>query len=387
MMSQSCSIGGRSGDLAGQRNTLTPYRACWITTGMKNHVILLANTPRIMFIIHSATSEEDITRDLPICKYVIPPDQNDHFSLEAVTGLYRYHRYNSGVASKYGTNHRTFTLTSQKFAQQNQNIQQLISYDDIRLQKHLQFLNSLYLKADKNESEGIRGSGFSFKVLNNIHNLINEIETIKEEIKELEVFVSDLKELKDDLYKTAVSEKEGFENKLNEMKKEILQLIIPEDIVGDKDIILELSAGVGGQEAMLFARDMFEMYCHYACWKGWDCEILKFDETDIGGIKNAHIAVSGQNAFKIFKFESGVHRVQRVPKTEKAGRIHTSTMTVAVLPQPTEIEIVINPNDIELEFKRSGGAGGQHVNTTDSCVRIYHKPSGKLKYLGIVRLY
>ncbi|GFY54771.1 peptide chain release factor 1-like, mitochondrial [Trichonephila inaurata madagascariensis] len=231
-------------------------------------------------------------------------------------------------------------------------------------------------RAEKNESEGIRGSGFSFEVLNNIHNLINEIETTKEEIKELEVFVSDLKELKDDLYKTAVSEKESFENKLNEMKKEIFQLIIPEDIVGDKDIILELSAGVGGQEAMLFARDMFEMYCHYACWKGWDCEILKFDETDIGGIKNAHIAVSGQNAFKIFKFESGVHRVQRVPKTEKAGRIHTSTMTVAVLPQPTEIEIVINPNDIELEFKRSGGAGGQHVNTTDSCVRIYHKPSG-----------
>ncbi|GIY47218.1 peptide chain release factor 1-like, mitochondrial [Caerostris extrusa] len=156
----------------------------------------------------------------------------------------------------------------------------------------------------------------------------------------------------------------------------LFQLIIPIDVVDDKDIIMELSAGVGGQEAMLFAKDLFDMYCHYARWKGWNAEILKYDSTGIGGIRSAHIAINGQNAFKVFKYESGVHRVQRVPKTEKAGRIHTSTMTVAVLPQPSEIEVVIHPNDIELEFKRSSGAGGQHVNTTDSCVRIYHKPSG-----------
>ncbi|GFT23492.1 peptide chain release factor 1-like, mitochondrial [Nephila pilipes] len=229
-------------------------------------------------------------------------------------------------------------------------MQHLISYNDIRLQKHLQFLSSLYLKAEKNEIEGVRGSGFSFEVLKYVRNLRNEIELTEGEIKELEVFVSDLKELKDDLYKAAVSEKESLENKLKEMKSEILQLIVPANIVDDKDIILELSAGVGGQEAMLFAKDMFDMYCHYASWKGWNCELLKFDKTDIGGVKNAHIAVSGQNAFKIFKFESGVHRVQRVPKTEKAGRIHTSTMTVAVLPQPTEIDIEFIQNDIEVKF-------------------------------------
>ncbi|GBN62566.1 Peptide chain release factor 1-like, mitochondrial [Araneus ventricosus] len=156
----------------------------------------------------------------------------------------------------------------------------------------------------------------------------------------------------------------------------MLQWIIPSEIVDDKDIIMELTPGVGGQEAMLFTKHMFDMYCRYANWKGWKAEILRHDTTDLGGIRSAHIAISGHNAFKVLKFEGGVHRVQRVPKTEKAGRLHTSTMTVAVIPQPSEIDIVIHPSDIELEFKRSGGAGGQHVNTTDSCVRIYHKASG-----------
>ncbi|CAL1279979.1 unnamed protein product [Larinioides sclopetarius] len=273
-------------------------------------------------------------------------------------------------------NHRTFRFASQKFAEQKQNPQQLVSFEDIRLQKHLQFLSNLFMTSEKNETKEVFGHVFKLDVLRHINNLLQEIARAKEEIRELEVFISDLKELKDDLYNAALDEKQKFESKLEEMENEMLQLIIPSEVVDDKDIIIELTPGVGGQEAMLFAKDMFDMYCRYANWKGWKAEILRFDTTDLGGIRSAHVAISGHNAFKVLKFEGGVHRVQRVPKTEKAGRIHTSTMTVAVIPQPSEIDIVIHPNDIELEFKRSGGAGGQHVNTTDSCVRIYHKPSG-----------
>ncbi|KFM73929.1 Peptide chain release factor 1-like, mitochondrial, partial [Stegodyphus mimosarum] len=205
---------------------------------------------------------------------------------------------------------------------------------------------------------------------------MHDIDQINAELKELEEFISELKEKEDEFLSTALSEKETLNTHIEHLKNEILDLLIPIDVVDDKDIIMELSPGVGGQEAMLFTKDMCDMYCHFADWKGWSYEILKYDATDIGGLRSAHISVTGPNAFKILKYECGVHRVQRVPKTEKAGRIHTSTMTVAVLPQPTEIDIVINPRDLEFEYKHSSGAGGQNVNKTESCVRITHKPSG-----------
>ncbi|XP_029799860.1 peptide chain release factor 1-like, mitochondrial isoform X2 [Suricata suricatta] len=144
----------------------------------------------------------------------------------------------------------------------------------------------------------------------------------------------------------------------------------------ENDLILEVTAGVGGQEAMLFTSEMFEMYQRYATFKRWHFETLEYFPSEIGGLRHASASIGGLEAYKHLKFEGGVHRVQRVPKTEKQGRIHTSTMTVAILPQPTEINLVIHPKDLRIDTKRASGAGGQHVNTTDSAVRIVHLPTG-----------
>ncbi|XP_041418658.1 peptide chain release factor 1-like, mitochondrial isoform X2 [Xenopus laevis] len=139
---------------------------------------------------------------------------------------------------------------------------------------------------------------------------------------------------------------------------------------------MEVTAGVGGQEAMLFTAEMFEMYNNYAVYKNWSFDLLEYFSSELGGLRHATVSIGGHDAYRCLKFEGGVHRVQRVPKTEKQGRIHTSTMTVAILPQPSEINLVINPKDLRIETKRASGAGGQHVNTTDSAVRIVHIPTG-----------
>ncbi|XP_072532911.1 peptide chain release factor 1-like, mitochondrial isoform X2 [Salminus brasiliensis] len=142
------------------------------------------------------------------------------------------------------------------------------------------------------------------------------------------------------------------------------------------DLVLEVTAGVGGQEAMLFTAEIFDMYQNYASYQGWGFDTLEYMSSEIGGLRHATASISGPHSYKKMKFEAGVHRVQRVPKTERQGRMHTSTMTVAILPQPAEISFTINPKDLRIETKRASGAGGQHVNTTDSAVRIVHLPTG-----------
>uniref|UniRef100_A0A3P8U828 Peptide chain release factor 1-like, mitochondrial n=1 Tax=Amphiprion percula TaxID=161767 RepID=A0A3P8U828_AMPPE len=159
-------------------------------------------------------------------------------------------------------------------------------------------------------------------------------------------------------------------------RHQILELLIPEEEADLSDLVLEVTAGVGGQEAMLFTAEMFDMYQGFAQHHGWSFDVLEHMTSDIGGLRHASASISGSQSYKKMKFEAGVHRVQRVPKTEKQGRMHTSTMTVAVLPQPTEISFTINPKDLRIDTKRASGAGGQHVNTTDSAVRIVHLPTG-----------
>lgn len=141
-------------------------------------------------------------------------------------------------------------------------------------------------------------------------------------------------------------------------------------------LILEVAAGVGGQEAMLFSRELFDMYCGFIDYKGWETEVIETEDTELGGIRHASIVVHGRDAYRYLKFEAGVHRVQRVPTTEKSARIHTSTATVSVIPRPDEFEIELKDKDLKIETKRASGAGGQHVNTTDSAVRIVHLPTG-----------
>lgn len=159
-------------------------------------------------------------------------------------------------------------------------------------------------------------------------------------------------------------------------KQELTILLLPKDPNDDKNVIIEIRGGAGGDEAALFAADLMRMYSMYAETKNWKIDIMNTNETDIGGYKEVSFMIMGQGAYSRLKFESGVHRVQRVPSTESSGRIHTSTVTVAVLPEVEDVEVEINQNDLRIDVFRAGGPGGQCVNTTDSAVRITHLPTG-----------
>ncbi len=163
---------------------------------------------------------------------------------------------------------------------------------------------------------------------------------------------------------------------LEELEYQLKILLLPRDPNDDKNVIMELRGGVGGEESALFAHSLFRMYSMYAAAKGWRIELLNYNETELGGVKEADFIVSGPGAWSRLKFESGVHRVQRVPETESGGRVHTSTATVAVLPEMEEVDVELRPEDIEMQVFRSSGAGGQHINKTSSAVRLIHKPSG-----------
>ncbi|XP_066471869.1 peptide chain release factor 1-like, mitochondrial [Tiliqua scincoides] len=180
----------------------------------------------------------------------------------------------------------------------------------------------------------------------------------------------------DDLRKLAEKEVVSCQEEIAELKRQIVLLLIPLEETDKSDLVMEVTAGVGGQEAMLFTAEVFNMYQQYAAYKNWNFEILEYAPSDLGGLRHASATITGFEAYKLMKFEGGVHRVQRVPKTESKGRIHTSTMTVAILPQPNEIHLIINPKELRIDTKRASGAGGQHVNTTDSAVRIVHIPTG-----------
>lgn len=172
------------------------------------------------------------------------------------------------------------------------------------------------------------------------------------------------------------TEMEEAESNIERYQEELKILLLPKDPNDEKNVIIEIRGGAGGDEAALFASDLMRMYTMYAESKRWKVEILNSNQTDIGGYKEVSFMLEGQGAYSRLKFESGVHRVQRVPSTESSGRIHTSTVTVAVLPEVEEVEVDINPNDLRIDVFRAGGPGGQCVNTTDSAVRITHLPTG-----------
>ena len=200
--------------------------------------------------------------------------------------------------------------------------------------------------------------------------------------KLLEQNMKDAKEMMDDTSldkeMRELAEIEYFESKdlLPEKEKEIKILLLPKDDDDERNAILEVRAGTGGDEAALFAAVLFEMYQHYAALQGWRFELMDASENEIGGYKEVTASITGKNVFSKLKFESGAHRVQRVPVTESQGRVHTSAATVAVLPEIEEVDIYINPADIKMEAFRSSGAGGQKVNKTSSAVRLTHIPSG-----------
>ena len=169
---------------------------------------------------------------------------------------------------------------------------------------------------------------------------------------------------------------ESLESQLEYLLQELKLALLPKDTSDERDIIMEIRAGAGGDEAGLFAADLFRMYSRYAQSKGWGIDIININESGIGGLKEIIFEIKGKSAFSRLKYERGVHRVQRVPTTESSGRIHTSTATVAVLPQANEVEVSINPDDLKIDIFHSGGAGGQNVNKVATAVRITHLPTG-----------
>jgi peptide chain release factor 1 len=174
----------------------------------------------------------------------------------------------------------------------------------------------------------------------------------------------------------AAAEKPQLEQKRAELERELRLALVPKDAMDERNVILEIRAGTGGDEAALFAGDLFRMYERYAATQGWKVEVISLNEGTMGGFKEIVAEIRGRGAFAKLKFESGVHRVQRVPDTEAAGRIHTSTATVAVLPEAADVDIDIDDDDLKIDTLRSGGAGGQHVNKTESAVRVTHIPTG-----------
>ena len=202
-----------------------------------------------------------------------------------------------------------------------------------------------------------------------------------EEMKKITEQIEDSKELlksedDPDMLEMAKEELSELEEKLEKAEKECKVLLIPPDPLEGKNIIMEIRAGTGGDEAALFVADVFRMYTHYAEKMKWKMEIMNANETGIGGYKEIVVSISGKDVFGSMRYESGVHRVQRVPETESGGRIHTSAITVAVLPEAEETDIEINEKDLKIDVMRAGGPGGQCVNTTDSAVRITHLPTG-----------
>ena len=180
----------------------------------------------------------------------------------------------------------------------------------------------------------------------------------------------------DELRELASMELDDAKRRIPVIEEEMKILLLPKDPNDDRSVIVEIRGGTGGEESSLFAADLFRMYSMYAERKGYRIEVVSLNETGLGGYKEVSFIVSGQGAYSRFKFESGTHRVQRVPQTESSGRIHTSAATVAVLPEADDVEVDINPNDLEIDTFRSSGAGGQHINKTSSAIRITHKPTG-----------
>lgn len=226
------------------------------------------------------------------------------------------------------------------------------------------------VKDQKKYKDTMREHGY----LSGVCELYDEYKKVLSGIEDAKVLITEEDDV--DMKEMAREELKELEERQPQLEEEIKLKLIPPDPLDEKNIILEIRSAAGGDEASLFVRDLWEMYCHLAERKGWKTETMEAQETEVGGFNKIVTNISGKFVYGTLRWESGVHRVQRVPQTESQGRLQTSTATVAVLPEADEVDIQINPNDVRVDVMRAGGPGGQCVNTTDSAVRLTHIPSG-----------
>lgn len=243
--------------------------------------------------------------------------------------------------------------------------------------KRLEEVEKKYLEIERNLNSPDISPTEIHKYSKELSDLDEIVETYRNYKKTLERIEENRTLLKDkDLGELAREELVELEEELERLENELRMLLLPKDPNDAKNVFLEIRAGTGGDEAALFAADLFRMYSKYAETKRWKVEVISISETGIGGVKEVVAAIEGKNVFSRMKYESGVHRVQRVPSTETSGRIHTSTATVAILAEPDEVEVDIDEKELKIDTYRASGPGGQHVNKTDSAIRITHLPTG-----------
>jgi peptide chain release factor 1 len=248
---------------------------------------------------------------------------------------------------------------------------------DVSLQRVVQRHDELtaLLSAERHDPRTFARLSREYAELSPVVAGVRELQVLQREIADLEAMIED-PATEAEMAALARAELVELKDRLPELEQQVRVLLLPKDAADERNVILEIRAGTGGDEAALFAGDLFRMYQRYAEQRGWKVNVLSASENEIGGYKEIIAEVSGRDVYSRLKFESGVHRVQRVPETEGSGRIHTSAATVAVLPEAEDVDIEIRQEDIRIDTMRASGAGGQHVNTTDSAVRLTHLPTG-----------